>query len=100
LRTRSLVALAAVFLACVGAAHLFRASPRCAASATSRSCSRSARRRRAEQLFLTQLALQGLAAGLLASALGALLLPLAARRAELPAGRLHARRSAGARSPS
>jgi len=84
----SLVALAAVFLACVGAAHLFRAFLLRRLGDVAILLALGATRRRAEQLFLTQLALLGVAAGLLASVLGALLLPLAARLAQsfLPAG--------------
>ncbi|HEX5066831.1 MAG TPA: FtsX-like permease family protein [Myxococcota bacterium] len=83
----SLVALAAVFLACVGSAHLFRAFLLRRLGDVAILLALGATRRRAEQLFLTQLALLGVAAGLAASALGALLLPLAAHLARnfLPA---------------
>jgi putative ABC transport system permease protein len=77
----SLVSLAAVFLAGVGAAHLFRAFLLRRLGDVAILLALGATRRRAEALFLTQLALLGVAAGLLASALGALLLPLAARAA-------------------
>lgn len=84
----SLVALAAVFLACVGAAHLFRAFLLRRLTDVAILLALGATRRRAEQMFLAQLLLLGLVAGALASALGALLLPLAARLAQdfVPAG--------------
>ncbi|HVN39824.1 MAG TPA: FtsX-like permease family protein [Myxococcota bacterium] len=84
----SLVSLAAVFLACVGAAHLFRAHLLRRQGDVAILLALGATRRRAEQIFLQELALLGVAAGLLASGLGALLLPLCAWLAQdvLPAG--------------
>ena len=84
----SLVSLAAVFLACVGAAHLFRAHLLRRQGDVAILLALGATRRRAEQIFLQELTLLGVAAGLLASGLGALLLPLCARLAQdtLPAG--------------
>lgn len=77
-----LVALAAVFLACLGAAHLFRAFLLRRIVDVAILLSLGATRRRAERVFLVQLALLGVAAGALSCVLGALLLPIVARVAQ------------------
>jgi putative ABC transport system permease protein len=77
-----LVALAAIFLAGVGAAHLFRAFLQRRVVDVAILLSLGATRRRAERVFLAQLALLGVAAGLLACALAALLLPGLVRLAQ------------------
>lgn len=77
-----LVALAAIFLAGVGAAHLFRAFLLRRVDDVAILLSLGATRRRAERVFLVQLTLLGVAAGALACALAALLLPGLARLAQ------------------
>jgi putative ABC transport system permease protein len=80
-RALGLVSLAAVFLAAVGAAHLFRAFLLRRVHDVAVLIALGATRRRAERVYLLLLALLGAAAGALACGLGALLLPLVARAA-------------------
>jgi putative ABC transport system permease protein len=75
-RYLGLVALVAVFLAGLGAAHLFRAHLVRRVSDLAILMSLGATRTRAQAIFLVQLALLGLAAAGGAAAIGALLLPL------------------------
>ena len=87
-RALGLVSLAAVFLAGVGAAHLFRAFLLRRVSEVAILLALGATRRLAERVYLLLLAGLGAAAGLLACGFGALLLPLLARAAGdfVPAG--------------
>jgi putative ABC transport system permease protein len=81
-RALGLVSLAAVFLAAVGAAHLFRAFLLRRVREVAILLAVGATRRLAERVYLALLALLGAASGVLACALGALLLPLVARAAQ------------------
>src|SRR5262249_34832398 len=74
-RYLGLVALVAVFLAGIGAAHLFRAHLARRVSDLAILVSLGATRTRAQAIFALQLALLGLGAAAGAVALGALLLP-------------------------
>jgi putative ABC transport system permease protein len=87
-RYLGLVALVAVFLAGIGAAHLFRAHLARRVSDLAILVSLGATRTRAQAIFALQLALLGLGAAAGAVALGALLLPALAAIAEgaLPPG--------------
>jgi putative ABC transport system permease protein len=75
-RYLGLVALVAVFLAGLGAAHLFRAHLVRRVSDLAILVSVGATRARAQSIFVVQLALLSLAAALGAAGIGALLLPL------------------------
>jgi len=75
-RYLGLVALVAVFLAGLGAAHLFRAHLARRVSDLAILVSLGATRGRAQAIFLTQLALLGVAAALLAALFASWLLPL------------------------